>query len=292
MSKSRSDWRDFVQNAAIRGLLGVALRIPYRWRIPLMGWVTSRVIAPLAGWTVRVDDHLKMVCPELSFSERQQLMREVPDNAGRTLIEMYSGAEFAERVGKSPLTGSGVAAFETARTENRPVIMVTAHFGNYIAARAALLARGYNPAGLYRPMRNPRFNAHYVRAMQLIGGAVYPTDRRGVMGLIKHLKAGDSIGLLVDVFATNGAPLTFFGHAAPTALSAAEWALKYDALLLPTYGIRRDDGLSFDIVMDAPVAPSTPEDMTQALNDSLEAHVRQHMGQWFWIHRRWSAKYA
>jgi KDO2-lipid IV(A) lauroyltransferase len=27
--------------------------------------------------------------------------------------------------------------------------------------------------------------------------------------------------------------------------------------------------------------------MTQALNDSLEALVRQHPEQWFWIHRRW-----
>jgi KDO2-lipid IV(A) lauroyltransferase len=27
--------------------------------------------------------------------------------------------------------------------------------------------------------------------------------------------------------------------------------------------------------------------MTQAINDSLEAEVRGHMEQWFWIHRRW-----
>ena len=27
--------------------------------------------------------------------------------------------------------------------------------------------------------------------------------------------------------------------------------------------------------------------MTQDLNDGLEALVREHMGQWFWIHRRW-----
>ena len=32
---------------------------------------------------------------------------------------------------------------------------------------------------------------------------------------------------------------------------------------------------------------TTPEDMTQALNDSLEARVRQHMGQWLWFHNRW-----
>ena len=33
--------------------------------------------------------------------------------------------------------------------------------------------------------------------------------------------------------------------------------------------------------------PGSPEAMTQALNDSLEALVRRHPEQWLWIHRRW-----
>ncbi|MDE3120851.1 MAG: lauroyl acyltransferase, partial [Paracoccaceae bacterium] len=55
------------------------------------------------------------------------------------------------------------------------------------------------------------------------------------------------------------------------------------------YGIRRPDGLSFDIVIEAPIPHGTPQEMTQALNDSLEALVRRHPEQWFWIHRRWKA---
>ena len=39
--------------------------------------------------------------------------------------------------------------------------------------------------------------------------------------------------------------------------------------------------------VEPPVPPGTPEAMTQGLNDSLEALVRRHMDQWFWIHRRW-----
>ena len=69
--------------------------------------------------------------------------------------------------------------------------------------------------------------------------------------------------------------------------SAAELALKYDALPVPTYATRRPDGLSFEILVDAPIPRGTAEEMTQALNDHLEAHVRQHVAQWFWIHKRW-----
>ncbi len=136
-------------------------------------------------------------------------------------------------------------------------------------------------------MRNQPFNTRYVRALAAIGEPLFPSDRRGLAELLRHLRAGGIAGMLIDVYAKGGAPLTFFGRTAPTALSAAELALRYDALLVPVYGIRQPDGLSFAIRMDAPIPPGEPAAMTQALNDSLEAVVRGNMGQWFWIHRRW-----
>jgi KDO2-lipid IV(A) lauroyltransferase len=105
--------------------------------------------------------------------------------------------------------------------------------------------------------------------------------------MIRFLKEGGMLGLLLDQRMVQGARLSFFGHEALTALSAAELALKYDALLIPVYAIRKENGLDFDILVEAPIPQASAEAMTQALNDSLEALVRQHMDQWFWIHRRW-----
>jgi KDO2-lipid IV(A) lauroyltransferase len=64
-------------------------------------------------------------------------------------------------------------------------------------------------------------------------------------------------------------------------------ALKYDALVVPVYGRRLPDGLNFELIFERPIAHTTPPEMTQALNDSLEAQVRADMKQWLWIHRRW-----
>ena len=63
--------------------------------------------------------------------------------------------------------------------------------------------------------------------------------------------------------------------------------MKYNLLLVPVNAIRQPDGISFQIIVDAPVPHGDPVAMTQALNDSLEALVRQYPAQWFWIHRRW-----
>lgn len=279
--------RHWLQDRALRALIWLLLRLPYRWRVPLCGWVLSRIIAPAAGYRQRIRKNLALVLPDLPPEEVERIARAVPDNVGRTVIEIYSGAEFVTHATGHPLTGGGVAALEEAHRQGQPVILVTGHFGNYDASRAALIARGYRVGALYMPMANRYFNKHYVAAISGIGKPLFPRGRAGMANMVRHLKSGGMLGLLVDQHMGHGEPLTFFGAQALTALSAAELALKYDALLVPTYAIRAADGLSFDIIVEPPIPEGSPEAMTQALNDSLEALVRQHLDQWFWIHRRW-----
>ncbi|QYK39943.1 MAG: lysophospholipid acyltransferase family protein [Paracoccaceae bacterium] len=281
---------DGLQSVLLRGLIGGLLLLPYRWRVPLCGWVVARIIAPLAGYDRRVRENLALVLPDLPAAEVRRLMREVPRNVGRTLIEIYSGAEFVARATAGPIRGAGLAALDAAHAAGRPVILITGHFGNYDASRAALIARGFSVGALYRPMRDSAFNAHYVKAISGIGTPVFPRGRQGMGQMLRFLKGGGMLGMLIDQHMGHGAPLSFFGHTAFTALSAAELALKYGALVVPTYAIRRADGLTFDILVEPPIPEGTPEAMTQALNDSLERLVRRHPEQWFWIHRRWKGR--
>ncbi|WP_226550391.1 lysophospholipid acyltransferase family protein [Celeribacter naphthalenivorans] len=277
----------YLGNLATRGLLALALSLPYRTRVRFMGWFMARIFAPLAGYTNRVRENLHHVLPDLPEAEVKRLMRAVPDNAGRTLIEIYSGPEFIAKMKDIRFDGPGAEILREARDTRRPVILHTGHFGNYDVPRAALIAHGYDVGSLYNPMKNKFFNVHYVKAIGTIGQPLFPRGRRGYAQLLKHLKSGGMIGFLSDVYVHQGAMLTFFGKPARTALSAAELALKYDALLVPIYGVREEDGLNFRVQVEAPIPHGTPEDMAQALNDSLEAITRQHMEQWFWIHRRW-----
>ena len=282
--RTAADWR---QDRLLRGLIGALLRVPYRWRVPLCGWVMARLVAPLAGYRARDRANLALVRPDLPAAEVRRLMRAVPDNAGRTLIEIYSGTEFAARVAQMPITGPGLATLDRAKAEGRPVVLVSGHFGNYDACRAALIARGYRVGALYRPMSNRYFNEHYVRAIEAIGRPMFARGKAGLADMVRFLRGGGMLAMLIDQHFHRGARLRFFGHEALTALSAADLALRYDADLVPMYAIRAPDGISFHIVVESPIPPGTPEAMTQALNDSLEAHVRQNMDQWFWVHRRW-----
>ncbi len=149
------------------------------------------------------------------------------------------------------------------------------------------MADGYNISGLYCDMENPYFNAYYVKTMENFGSQVFPQRRKGTAGFVRHLKNGGQLVLLFDQHVQSAPILDFLGEPARTALSAAEMALRDNALLISFYGIRQPDGLSFDCILEAPVPHSDARTMTLALNNSLSAHTLTDPEQWFWVHRRW-----
>ncbi len=261
--------------------------LPYRWRVPFMGWLTSRIVAPIAGYDKRVRENLAYVLPDMPKADVKRLMRTVPDNAGRNMIELYSATEFSERTRHSRVHGPGVDAIRAAREANRPVIFVTGHFGSFNAARVAMIEQGFEMGVFYRPMSNDWFNRRYIAAMGALSQPMFEQGRRGMIQMVKHLRSGGVLAILTDLNAHDGVPLDFFGKPALSPLATAELALKFDAPLVPVWGIRAENGIDFEILVEEPVPPTDPATMTQEVNNRLEAQVRKRMDQWFWIHRRW-----
>ncbi|MBU2958511.1 lysophospholipid acyltransferase family protein [Paracoccus sp. 1_MG-2023] len=279
---------DRLANRVFLTVVGATGLLPYEKRIPVTGWIFSRVIAPVAGWRRRIRDNLSLARPDLSEPEIEEIVRAVPDNAGRSIAEIYSGDEFTARIHDAdPLEGPGLPALLAAQEENRPVILACAHFGNYDAMRAALAGRGYPVGALFRPMNNEAFNMHYVPAIKAISEPLFPRGRAGLAAMLRFLRGGGWLALGFDQHDGSGAELRFFDLPTKTVLTPAELANRYDALLVPIAGIRQPDGIGFRVHVGAPIAKDEPRVMMQALNDDLEQLVRRHMGQWFWIHRRW-----
>ena len=136
-------------------------------------------------------------------------------------------------------------------------------------------------------MNNPFFHDFYIKNISTIGTPLFERGRPGLGEMVRHLKTGGTLAALIDVRANYGIPLPFFGHAALTATSMAELALRYDAVLIPSYGTRLPDDAGFTTELEAPIAHTDPPTMTKALNASLEARVLKSPEQWFWIHDRW-----
>jgi KDO2-lipid IV(A) lauroyltransferase len=281
---------DRVTDMAIRALLALALRLPYDRRIPFMGAVFRRVVAPVAGYRRRALTNLRDTCPDLSLAEQRRIADGVADNFGRSVAEIWSGPAFSARIrAADPLTGPGLAPLLAAAAAGKPVILAVAHFGNYDAMRAALVGRGLTVGAVFRPMDNPYFNARYTAAIRRIAEPLFPRTRAGTVEMMRFLRAGGILALGTDQHYSSGAPLKFFGRTAWTTLSPAALALKYGCDLIPVHAIRQADGMSFTVRCDAPIPHTDAETMMQAVNDNLESLVRSYMDQWFWVHRRWKS---
>ncbi|MCP5354968.1 MAG: lysophospholipid acyltransferase family protein [Rhodobacteraceae bacterium] len=277
---------DWLSDRIIRAVLGVLRLVPFDLRRDLGARFVASVIAPVAGFRTRVRDNLALVMPDLPEAEVRRMTRAVPANMGRALVELYSPEDLKARVRDEPFVGPGVPALEEANRTGRGVLLVTGHIGNYDSLRAALIARGYRVGGLYKPMRNRFFNEHYVATISRIGQPLFSRTRQGMAAMVRFLREGGMVGVVLDQHTGLGEPVMFMGRPAMTGLAVAEMALRYDALVLPCYGIRRADG-GFTLWFETPVEPTDALTMTQALNDDLERQVRAHMDQWLWTHRRW-----
>lgn len=278
---------DWLVNALFQAVLAMARSLPYGPRVALIGWLTRKGLAPLAGFRTRAMAQLAYIWPELSTAERRAIADASLDNLGRSVIEQYSAPDLIARAKTWEPSGAGWAAAEAARKAGRPILFVSGHFGNYQAFRSAMNQRGYQMGGLYRPMNNGYVNAHYVETMRAFGGPAFPRGRRGVAQFLRHIKAGGQCAILLDQYFADGVRVDFLGKPAPTALTGAEMALRHDALVVPIFARRRANGLDFDILVDAPIPHDRPEAMTQAISDAIARRVRETPEQWLWVHRRW-----
>lgn len=265
---------------------------PYAWRVRLAGWVGRQVLARTSSIRPRIRAALLYLFPDLPETEIARICARVPENMARTAVEIVSGADFYTHAASSPVAGPGWDALQEARRTGRPAVLVTAHFGNAAAVGAALKARGFTIGTFFKPMPDPATNRYYTAAVEAVTSPLFPSGREGVAAMIRHLRGGGIVSISIDLDRPNGVMLEFLGKPARTVLSMAEMALKYDALLVPVYGIRREDGLHFDVFIDAPIAHGDPVAMTQAANDSLGRMVTRHKDQWLWWHRRWKDDHA
>jgi len=133
---------DWLTDRTLRGILWAVMRVPYRSRVSLMGWIVARIIGPLTGYRKRAETNLQLVYPHMGAIDRRSLATAVCDNFGRTLIENYSWQDFGEHLANTKASGPGLAALKEAAAANRPVIFVTGHFGNHEAPRHVLTQTG------------------------------------------------------------------------------------------------------------------------------------------------------
>ncbi|WP_209427341.1 lysophospholipid acyltransferase family protein [Pararhodobacter sp. SW119] len=255
----------------------------------------SRALGSAVGWVLRwvpparrrFDREVVQVFPDMPHADRVRLGGEMGRRMGQTLFEIYHCAEFQTRLEQFHAAGPGLMALDAARAAGKGAIIVSGHFGQWEAVRAVLTARGMETGAVYRRQKNRHFQRRLLAGIEAGGKPILETGTIGTKALVRHLRAGGFIAILLDEKYPEGTRLPFLGRPALTSLAAAQLALKYDLPMVPAYGTRRDDGGSFDVHFEAAIPHTDAQTMMQAFNDSLSARIRAHPDQWYWLLGRW-----
>ncbi len=235
----------------------------------------------------RFDREVRRVFPEMKRRDRVTLGQNMGKQMGRTLFEIYHDVEFQTQHHKFNASGPGLAALKDASAAGKGAIIVSGHFGQWEAVRAAVKMNGLESGAVYRPNKNPHYERRIFAGIEAGGKPILATGSVGTRALVRHLRAGGIISILLDEKYSESARIPFLGIDALTSLSAAQLALKYDLPMIPAYGIRNEDGNTFDVQFEAPIPHSDSITMTRAFNDSLSARIRTNPDQWYWMLRRW-----
>ena len=264
-----SRWRSFDERSRS---LGTTFATVMRWFPPARS---------------RFDREAKRVFPNMTRGARAKLGQSMGRHMGRTLFELYHDAEFQTQTQKFRVSGPGLEAVKDAHAAGKGAIIVSGHFGQWEAIRAVLKMNGLESGAIIRTHKNPHYARRIRAGIEAGGKPILSTGRAGTMALVRHLRSGGIISILLDEKLPEGVRLPFLGLDALTSLSAAQLALKYDVPMVPAYGIRIEEGNAVQVVFEAPIPHTDSIKMTRAFNDSLSARILTDPDQWYWLLKRW-----
>ena len=231
--------------------------------------------------------NLRKIYPEMTQDRMREITKTVGSNFGRTFVEILNNDASQKHPELRYASGSGLQVLRDAAAAGTGAILVSGHFGQWDAARQYLKSEGMEIGAIYRPSNNQYFDRIFVPQIEHAGKPAFPSGRRGTTDMVRHVRAGGMVAILLDQRFGKGETLDFLGHSAKTSTAAASIALKYNLPMIPVYGTRRDGLLDIDIVFEDPIPHTDATTMTKAANDSLTAQVERNPGQWYWLHKRW-----
>ncbi len=258
-----------------------------------LGGALASSIGPRLAIHQRAIDNLKLAFPEKDDAEIATISRGMWDNLGRFFgecphlgkINVYDPASSFEVIGAEYI--------DLLRDDGKPGIFFSAHIANWEIVPLSATQRGLPIDRIYRAANNSLIEWLYQHGRSSMEGELISKGPKGARKLLKSLKKGHHIGMLVDQKMNDGIPVPFFGHDAMTAPALAELALRYNCPVVPVRAVRLS-GPQFRLIIEPPLNFTLSGDkkadiaaVMKMVNEKLETWIRETPDQWFWLHNRW-----
>jgi KDO2-lipid IV(A) lauroyltransferase len=186
----------------------------------------------------------------------------------------------------------GLENFEDARRAGRGVLIATAHFGNW---ELSAFAHSFLTAPMHvvvRPIDNLQIDG-LVEERRALSGNHIITKKDAARGILRALKAGEAVGILVDqnTLPDQGVFIDFFGVKACANSAFVKLAHHSGAAVVPGYALWSHEEKRYTLYFEPQVEMTGDVQAdTQRVHARLEAAIRKNPDQWLWMHRRWKTR--
>ncbi|BBN58649.1 lysophospholipid acyltransferase family protein [Hydrogenovibrio marinus] len=238
--------------------------------------------------------NLQTAYPKLSSEEIQSLVKLHMMQLGKTATELGPLWLWDKnRILSLIKSVSGQEELDRAFAQHKGVIVICPHLGSWEIVGLYLSER-YETTNLYEPPNIPSLESFIVEVRGRAGAKLAPTDRSGVMKLIKALKNNGVTGILPDQDPgeVGGVYAPFFGHPARTMTLLSKLAAKTGCELVYMSAERLPNGEGFHIhILPADREAIAAEDelaATAALNKGIEQLIETvSTTQYHWNYKRY-----
>ena len=254
-----------------------------------LGFLIGKLFGPLFRSKKSIVENLKKSNIYLK-QDYNQVATNVLGNYGRIFSEYPFIKSFRKGKFNNFIEISGKNYLANIKKEKKRVVFVSGHFNNFELMAMQIERYGIELSAIYRPLNNiflnkimEKIRINYICKNQIKKG------RAGTRQIIKNLKKGSSVALMIDQRVREGSKVNFFGNLATTTTIPAQLIKKYKCELVPIY-IERKDKYHFKMNISKPIkvnSKKTNEDITLFLNTVLEKMILKNPEQWIWTHDRW-----
>ena len=254
-----------------------------------LGFLIGKLFGPIFRSKKLIVENLK----KSNISLKQNYMevaKNVLGNYGRIFSEYPFLKSFRNGKLNNFIEINGKNYLDIIKKEKKNVVFVSGHFNNFELMAMQIEKVGIELSAIYRPLNNNFLNKimEKIRTKYICKNQI-KKGRAGTRQIIKDLKKGNSVALMIDQRVREGSKVNFFGNLASTTTIPAQLIKKYKCELVPIY-IERKDKYHFKMHISKPIkvnSNKTTEDITLFLNTVLEKMILKNIDQWIWTHDRW-----